>query len=329
MKTVLGVEGGGSHSHAVVAAPSGEVLGFGMNDDSANWEDVGLPAASAAIRSCVMEALGAAALEASAVAASAFGLAGIDFAIDEQRLSGIPMALGLTGPCSLVNDAFVALRAGTDQSYGVVVVAGTGSVVAGRNPAGKVFRTLGLGPTFGDAGSGTEISQAGVSAAAAEFIGKGPATMLTQMLCERTKSRSVADLLEGAARGRIDDSLFAPFVIEAAKQGDQASCRILDDAGERIGVNAVHVIRTLGMEDLAFDLVLAGGMFRGGNHLFVEAVDHVVRPAAPNATFVALDAPPVVGAVLLAMDGIGEEPGPEVRGELTRATGAAVGVPVG
>src|SRR5437763_1156626 len=144
--------------------------------------------------------------------------------------------------------------------------------------------------------------------------------MLTQMLCERTKSRSVADLLEGAARGRIDDSLFAPFVIEAAKQGDQASCRILDDAGERIGENAVHVIRTLGMEDLAFDLVLAGGMFRGGSHLFVEAVDHVVRLAAPNATFVALDAPPVVGAVLLAMDGIGEEPGPEVRGELTRPT---------
>src|SRR5438552_1938526 len=155
MKTVLGVEGGGSHSHAVLAAPSGEVLGFGMNDDSANWEDVGLPAASAAIRSCVM----------------------------------------------------VALRAGTDQPYGVVVVAGTGSVVAGRNPAGKVFRTLGLGPTFGDAGSGTEISQAGVSAAAAEFIGRGPATMLTQMLCERTKSRSVADLLEGAAGRRIGDRL--------------------------------------------------------------------------------------------------------------------------
>jgi N-acetylglucosamine kinase-like BadF-type ATPase len=274
-----------------------------------------------------MEALGAADIPASTITASTFGLAGVDFPIDEQRLSGIPLALGLSGPAALVNDAFVALRAGTDQPFGMVIVAGTGSVVAGRNPSGEVFRTMGLGPTYGDAGSGSEVSAAGVGAVAAEYIGKGPPTLLTKLLCEQTNSPSVVEFLEATARGRIDDAIFAPLVIEAAKQGDEPACRIISEAAERIGANAVHVLHTLGMEDTAFDLVLAGGMFRGGGHLFVETVERVVRPVAPHAIFVRLDAPPVVGAVLLAMELTGGGVPPGVRASLARATVAALDLP--
>ena len=35
--TVLGMEGGGSHGHAVVASDSGEILGVGKIADSTNW----------------------------------------------------------------------------------------------------------------------------------------------------------------------------------------------------------------------------------------------------------------------------------------------------
>src|SRR5437870_4222593 len=144
MTVVLGVEGGGSHTHAVVADAEGRVLGAGGSDDPSNWEDVGIGAASAAIRAVVREALDGARRHPGDVEAAVFGLAGVDFPIDEQRLSGIPDAIGLTGRTSILNDGFVAMRAGTDDRFGVVVVAGTGSVVAGRNPAGEVFRTLGM-----------------------------------------------------------------------------------------------------------------------------------------------------------------------------------------
>jgi N-acetylglucosamine kinase-like BadF-type ATPase len=326
MDAVLGVEGGGSHSHAVVADVAGRILGVGKNDDAANWEDVGIAAASAAIRSCVKEAFGAAGLEASAVTASIFGLAGVDFPVDEQLLSGIPLALGLGGHTSLVNDAFVGLRAGTDQAFGLVVVAGTGAVVAGRNRGGEVFRTLGLGPIYGDAGSGTEISQAGVGAVADEFTGRGPATLLTKLLCEQTNSPSVAEFIEATARGRNDDSLFAPLVIEAANHGDEAACRIISTEGGKLGANAVHVLRTLGMEGEAFDVVLAGGMFRYAGELFVKAVERAVQPVAPRANFVLLEAPPVVGAVLLALEAAGATPAPGLRAELATATTAAFGL---
>ena len=133
--------------------------------------------------------------------------------------------------------------------------------------------------------------------------------------------------MEGAARGRIDDALFAPLVVEAANQGDQVACGILSEAGQRIGENAVHVLRTLGMENMAFEVVLAGGMFLYGGRLFAGGVESVVRRVAPNAHFVLLEAPPVVGAVLIALDLAGEQPRPGMRETLARATVSALGLP--
>src|ERR1043165_631909 len=107
MSAGLGVEGGGSHAHEVVVAPSGELLGTGANRDPSNWEDVGIEAAGASIKSCVRAALSSAGTGPNDIDASVFALAGVDFPIDEMRLSGVPEALGL-GPCQLMNDAFAA-----------------------------------------------------------------------------------------------------------------------------------------------------------------------------------------------------------------------------
>jgi len=92
MGLVLGVEGDGGHSHAVLTDASGTLLGLGANDDSSDWDQNGIAAAASALRSCVTEALSAAGSEAALVEASVFALAGVDFPVDERRLAGIPEA---------------------------------------------------------------------------------------------------------------------------------------------------------------------------------------------------------------------------------------------
>ena len=57
MGLVLGVEGDGAHTHAVLTDSSGSLLGLGANDDSSDWDSVGIAAAAAALRSCITEAL--------------------------------------------------------------------------------------------------------------------------------------------------------------------------------------------------------------------------------------------------------------------------------
>ena len=63
MGLVLGVEGDGAHTHAVLTDSSGVPLGFGANDDSSDWDSVGIAAAAAALRSCITEALSSAQAE--------------------------------------------------------------------------------------------------------------------------------------------------------------------------------------------------------------------------------------------------------------------------
>ena len=324
MGPVLGVEGGGSHCHAVLAETSGQVLGIGANQDPANWDDVGIEAAAGAIRACVTEALNAAGLKPGGVGASVFALAGVDFPMDEHLLAGIPSAIGITGPCRIANDAFASLRAGTDQPHGVVVVAGTGSVVAGRNTGGEEFRTLGMGPLLGDSGSASEVSEAAVTAVAAAYIGRGPETTLTGLLCERSGVASVVAFLEAASRQRIDTTVFSPDVVLAAEEGDAVARSILVEAGRSLGATAAHVVRRLDMEDDPFDLVLAGGMFRAETRHLVDGLASIVRPMAPQIRLQPLRDPPVVGAVLMAIDTTDEAQPPGLRTSLAEGVTAAL-----
>ena len=55
MTVVLGVDGGGTKTHVLVADHSGALLGASTGGIT-NWEDVGIEAAGAALRAAVLEA---------------------------------------------------------------------------------------------------------------------------------------------------------------------------------------------------------------------------------------------------------------------------------
>jgi N-acetylglucosamine kinase-like BadF-type ATPase len=148
---------------------------------------------------------------------------------------------------------------------------------------------------------------------------------LTELLRARSGAESVVDFLEGVSRARIDDSMFSPDVVRAAAEGDDVARSILADAGRTLGDTAVHVIRTLRMEEEAFDLVLAGGMFRAATPHLVEALEAEVRPIAEKITLRRLEDPPVVGSVMLAIELAGEVAAHGVRSALADGIASALG----
>jgi N-acetylglucosamine kinase-like BadF-type ATPase len=321
VSVVLGVDGGGTRTEAVVSDHAGELLGRAVSGPS-NWEDVGLGGAGAAFRVAVGEALAAAAARPEDVAHAVFGLAGVDWPADVERLAYAIDPLGLAGGRSTVNDSEIVLRAGSDSVAAIAVVAGGGSVVAGRNAAGETFRTLGLGPLFGDFSSAIDVSEEAVRAVARAYTGRGPSTALTDLLCGRFERPTAADLLEYLSRrelhGRIENEVenVAPLVIEAAADGDGVSREILDRVGREMGADVVLVAARLGMLRSAFDVVLAGGFLSAAGSFVSGPLEQVVRLEATDVEFVHLRTPPVVGAVLMALDATGGRPGPDVRARL-------------
>jgi len=61
------------------------------------------------------------------------------------------------------------------------------------------------------------------------------------------------------------------------------------------------IIRQLNFEELAFDVVMTGSMFRGGE-LLITPMRETVLKVASKARFVRLSVPPVVGAVMLGFE---------------------------
>jgi len=155
----LGVDAGGTKTQAILINAHGEQLAVGRYG-TGNWESIGVDAAIALYERIVSELCRTANIAVSDITSVGWGLAGLDWPSDEVRLRpGIeqfmPHAMH-----TLVNDAFLALRAGSMRPYGVAAIAGTGSTVAAIGVDGSQARTFGLGSDWGDFDGAQQLTRA-------------------------------------------------------------------------------------------------------------------------------------------------------------------------
>ncbi len=303
-QVVVGVDGGGTKTDAVVVDARGELLAFASAGPS-NWESVGRRAMAEAVATAVRAALDMAAVAPDDVAASAFAMAGFDWPSDRERIDPALVALGLSGPRLLVNDAFAALRAGIRHRHGCVSIAGTGGSNAGRNRRGDMFRTF-AGSIGEPAGASSILHEALEAIARAHFAQRG-ATELAPRFLAATGAATVDELFEGLARGGVRAGPeLAPLVLDAASGGDDAAQEIARHVGARHGEAVIGVARRLGMLDDTFEIVRAGGVHSARNPQLDAAFLSVIESAAPLAEVLVLDVPAVLGSALLALELLGD-----------------------
>ncbi len=298
---LVGVDGGGTKTDALVVDAAGRVLGIGAAGPS-NWEIVGIEGMAAAVGAAVRGALDVAGLDAGDVDAAAFALAGCDWPSDHARIMPSLAALGLRGEVLLANDAVAALRAGTHERDGIVSVAGTGGSTTGRNRHGITFRTFAI--SFGEGRGASGIVRAALHEMARAYHGQIPATLLTERWCGALGAEDASTFFEALSRGdrRAASPDLAPIVSQCVRDGDDAAQRVVRAAALQHGADVVGVARHLGMLADAFDVVCAGGVHRGDDPLFRDTFRDAVRASVPGARFVTLETPPVVGAALLAFE---------------------------
>jgi N-acetylglucosamine kinase-like BadF-type ATPase len=299
---VLGVDVGASKTHAVLVDERGTVCGVGRAG-CGNWEVVGLDGARAAYHDALEAALLDAGLARSDVAASGYGIAGLDWPSDEGRLAPVIDSLGLGSRWTMVNDAFLPLRAGTLDGVGLGAIAGTGTKVVGRNREGRTASSFGASYPFTDWGGAGDIATAALYAVALAYRRMGPETALSARMVSATGCNEVVELLEKVMRMQVRvTGRLAPQVFECAEQGDAVAQSIVRRAGETIGANVLSVADELGMLEEPFALVTAGGVFSSGSPLLYESLSEAVQANARQMGVVRWQAPPVVGALLLAFD---------------------------
>lgn len=302
----LGIDIGASKSHALIADEDGNAVGFGKAG-SGNWESVGWERTRQVFHQITDMALASALINKDQIAGAGFGIAGYDWPEDLQPHQEIVDSLGLNGPSYLTNDTIIGLVAGASEGWGVVVSAGTSNNCRGRDRNGKEGRVTGSGEMFCEYGGAGQIVRRAVQAISLAWSLRGPETRLTDAFLEVTKAQNATDLLAGLIRGRYHLSAsIAPIVFAVAEDGDPVAQGIIHWAGDELGNLALGVARQLNFLDTEFEVVLAGSLYKGGAAL-VNALRGAIHAEAPGAHLVRLNAPPVVGGVLLGMESVNLE----------------------
>ncbi len=300
-KYFLGVDIGSSKSHAIIADETGKIHGFGEGGPG-NHEVVGYAGLEATLKLVTDKALSSSGLAREHIVGAGFGVSGYDWPSERTPTMSAISSLGLSAHLELVNDTLLGLIAGTEDGWGIAVVAGSGENCWGRDPRGRIGRMTGSGSSMGEYGGASTIAEKTIHVVSKAWSQRGPPTSLTQVLLETTGALDIEDLIEGLTQDRYQVSAeIAPDVFHAAEEEDTVALEVVQWAGEQLGSMVIGVVRQLNFQDEIFDVVEMGGVFNAGK-LLTDPFHNTVLKEAPGARFVPLKVPPVIGAVLLAME---------------------------
>ena len=323
MHYFLGIDIGGTKSHALIADETGRAVGFGQGGPG-NHEVVGYEGLETMLQHVTHQALAMAGISIEQIASAGLGVAGYDWPSELAPTLAAIRPLGLCAPIEVVNDTIIGLVAGSETGWGVAVIAGTSNNCWGWDEHHRVGRVMGNGSDLGENGGSAELVQRARQSVAKAWTRRGPQTALTQAFVDLTGASAEADLLEGLSQRYYDlGPEAAPLVFQIAEAGDSVAVDVIRWAGHELASLALGVSRQLGFENRSFEIVLVGSMYNGGR-LLLDPMREAVHEVAPGARFVRLTAPPVVGAVLLGMQTAGL-PAQQLRQPLVASTRALVG----
>ena len=297
---LIGLDGGGSKTLALLADAEGRVIGRG-GAGASNYQNIGATAAWVALDTAIAAAFADAGLEQSAVGAVGLGLAGVDRPEDRALFEG--WAAGRFGgaPLVIANDAELVLAAGTPAGWGIALISGTGSIVFGRSPHGEMARAGGWGHILGDEGSGYAIGVDALRTIMRAFDGRGAATALTEAVLAHWSLKTPPDLVGRVYResdSTAEIATLAALVDAAAGNGDAVAADILHAAGRDLAITVEAVARGLALP-IPMPCALAGGVIVKGQQVraaFLAAVDALGLRLGPITPVTE----PAQGAVRLA-----------------------------
>ncbi len=302
---VIGIDGGGTKTTALVADDQGTPIGEATGAPSAVRAD-GVDESASIIEATARAALSQAGVD-EQPRVICVGVAGVGRESLRLELWEALNSRDLADEVVVHTDYSIAFDDAFGQGTGILLLAGTGSVAAGRGPTGAMARCGGWGPVMGDEGGGAWIGRRALSIVAAAADGREPETALTGAVLTATESAEVADLIAWAADATSSDlATLAPVVFQVAGAGDLRANSLLDLATEELTVHVRALARQLFTDErAAIPMALSGGLLARGGALR-KRVTQRLKHAVPGAQLASEDVVPARGAVRAALHFLGD-----------------------
>jgi glucosamine kinase len=312
---VLGIDGGGTSTRAVLATGNGTILGFGRAGSS-NYDDVGVEASQENIRLAVEQAWLQAGRAPRPADAAFLGLAGVVSDADRAIISRISsnLALAAAGFTSIDHDIRIALAGGLALKPGIVLIVGTGSSCYGRRADGSSCRVGGWGHLLDDGGSSYYLGLEAIRAVVRSVDGRlGSSSLVGHILSalDVQDEQEIMHRLYHPQMPRAEIAGLAPLVLKAAQQGDALAQKIVKDGQNELAQLVEVAAHRLKFEPDDLHVTMTGGLAHSGDY-FKRGIYAAIYTRLPGAHIQEPLLAPVLGAALLAIQLLGISLTPEV-----------------
>jgi N-acetylglucosamine kinase-like BadF-type ATPase len=237
--------------------------------------------------------------------AAFYGMAGADRPSDQRHIRRWLGPLSPAKKFRLAADPIPMIRLASPDGSGIAAVAGTGGNCIGVDAAG---RECSVGGWIGSWVGGGDIGMKLINAAVEAQDGRGPRTLLVDLLCRKYRLKEPTDLLDwvyvDAPKGRqLNNVELAPLAFEAAGRGDRVARALLAAQGHELFRMAAQVRKSLFKAGRPLVVVMGGSLLQHARPPLMRlAFEKEFRKFHPRVKFVTPDRDPVYGALLLAYD---------------------------
>lgn len=299
MPFYIGIDGGGTKTRCVLGDET-NVLATSMTGGS-NVVRLGKEQARVALHAAVHGVCETARIAPDQITRICVGAAG---AGRHEIVSAICAILAEITPAAVevVGDTVTTLEAAFGSGPGIVAIAGTGSIVYGRDEYGHTVRAGGWGFAISDEGSGHWIGRQAVSTILQAYDG-GWKTSLTEGVLSEWNLSSLDELVKTANSTPPPEfpRLF-PVVLRAAEAGDKMARSLLETAGAHLVRLTDMVIRRLVPRPPHAPVATSGSVFRQ-SELVRNVFYNTLQETFPGLDLRREIVEPVDGALALARRG--------------------------
>lgn len=287
---ILGIDGGGTKTTALLArCDKGRfrVLGKGSAGAS-NPRVVGFDQSAMAIRMAVEAAFTDARLEKAVVHHLVAGISGAGR--EEERIRLNTLLQDLASQVEITTDAGLILEEGLFDGWGIAVIAGTGSMIIGKNQTGNVLRSGGWGSHLGDEGSAYAIGMSALKSLCQMQDGLVEPSPLREAVLQKLGLLKVEDLIAPLAEGNWSKEIIAELalvMLEFADQGDALASRLIHDQAGALSQGVATLYGRLGFTQQPTPLALAGSLFTKSasyRSVFLQCLAQLQIPLAMQTT---------------------------------------------
>lgn len=194
------------------------------------------------------------------------------------------------------SDARIALEGAFSGKAGSILIAGTGSIMFGKDDKGEIHRVGGFGRYIGDEGSGYRIGQIGLNAVARYFDGRSKSTKIADLLEQEFSISSSEELIIEVYRNNFNIAAAAPLVFDAAESGDKIAQRILEDEANELLLHIYAMKLKLNVQILKVSLI--GSLLNTANYFSYLFSEMVIRKFNDVKIMEAEHSPEFGGALL-------------------------------